>query len=138
MGWTPPDNWTEVQAQLKMSGQVKLDASGQGTLFFTPPSAHQRWNVTGVVVSTNQAATATTVPIATVALNSNDITTMSAGNNRGQSWSGNQDTFTGDIDVGPCDNLTVIFCPPTGQSGTPIAGVIASAVVTGLKFTRRA
>ena len=60
-----------------------------------PDNARQRWEVTSVVVSTNQAANATVVPVATVALNTSDISVLSAGNNRGQSWSGNQDTFTG-------------------------------------------
>lgn len=137
MAWVPPDNWTETQQQLIKSGQVKLSASGNGTLYFTPDSSRQRWVVTSVVVSTNQNATSTVVPVATVALNSNDLETMSAGNNRGATWSGNQDVGMATIDVGPCDNLSVIFSPPPGTSGTPLSGVIASAVVTGVKYTRR-
>lgn len=137
MAWLPPAHWVEQQLQLKKSGQVKLDANGNGTLYFTPDNARQRWVVTSVVVSTNQAATVTLTPVATLALNSNDIGSMSAGNQRGASWSGNQDTFTGNLDVGPCDNLSVIFSPPSGQSPASLVGVIASAVVTGVKFTRR-
>lgn len=128
---------TEAQAPLKKSGQVTLDANGNGVLHFDPDNAHQRWEVTSVVVSTNQGATATVVPVATVALNSTDITTMSAGNARGASWSGNQDTFQGQVDVGPCDFLTVLFSPAPGQNAAALAGVIASAVVTGTKYTRR-
>lgn len=137
MAWVPPEHWAEQQLQLKKSGQVKLDANGNGTLYFTPDNARQRWVVTAIIVKTNQAATVTVTPVATVALNSNDINTMSDGNGRGASWSGNQDTFSGNIDVGPCDNLSVIFSPPPGQSAATLVGVIASAVVTGVKFTRR-
>lgn len=133
---------TEVQLQLKKSGQVTLDSTGSGTLYFDPDSANQRWEVTGVVVSTDQAATATVVPVATVALNSHDMTTMSAGNQRGSSWSGNQDSFGGpQVDVSAGDFLAVIFSPPPGSTSAQIAqlsGVIASAVVTGTKYTRRA
>lgn len=140
MSWTPPAHWSETEGQLKKSGQVTLNAQGQGTVYLSPSTARERWEVSSVVVSTNQSANATVVPVATIALNSNDITTMSAGNNFGQSWSGNQDTFQGDMDVGPCDNLSVIFSPPAGSTAGQIAvlaGVIASAVVTGSKYTRR-
>lgn len=139
MSWSPPSAWTETEGQLKVSGQVTLSSAGQGTVYLQPVSAHQRWEVTSVVVATNQPATATVVPVATVALNSNDITSMSAGNNLGASWSGNQDTFSGDIDVGPCDFLSVVFSPPPGSTGAQIAllaGIIAAATVTGSKYTR--
>ena len=138
MGWTPPDHWVETQAQLRKSGTVKLNASGQGTIYFTPDSARQRWVVEQVVVSTNQLFSAGTVPTVTLALNSNDIVTMSDGNNLGQTWSGNQDTYTGAQDVGPCDNFSVIFSPPTGQSGASLSGVICAARITGVKYNRRA
>lgn len=141
VAWSPPDHWAETQQQLKTSGQVTLDAAGNGVLYFTPPSARQRWLVTSVVVQTNQAANATVVPVAQLALNTVSIGTMSAGNNQGASWSGNQDIFTGEVDVGPCDFLAVLFTPPPGAAPSQIAqlaGVIASAVVKGQSFTRRA
>lgn len=126
----------EISSQLKVSGSVTLAAAG-GVLFFSPDHANQRWEVTSIVVSTNQAATATTIPYATVAINSPQLGLMSPGNQRGASASGNQDTFGGSTDVGPCDELDIHFTPPPGQSGTPLVGVIASAVVTGTKYTRR-
>lgn len=138
MGWTPPDHWSETQAQLKKSGTVKLNAAGQGTIYFTPDTARQRWVISSIQVKTNQAFNAGTVPTVTLALNSNDITTMSDGNNLGQTWSGNQDTYTGEADVGPCDNFSVIFSPPSGMPGTSLQGVICSAVITGVKYNRRA
>lgn len=138
MGWQPPDHWRETQAQLKKSDVVTLNASGQGTIYFTPDHARQRWVINEVIVSTNQAFNAGTVPTVTLALNSNDITTMSDGNNRGQTWSGNQDTYTGEADVGPCDNFSVIFSPPAGMAGTSLSGVKCKAVITGVKYNRRA
>ncbi|HEY1706423.1 MAG TPA: hypothetical protein VGG75_42665 [Trebonia sp.] len=133
-------NWpvTEVSAPLKKSGQVVLDAGGSGVLTFDPDNARQRWEVSAVVVSTSQDAAATVVPVATVALNTVSIATMSPGNSRGASWSGNQDTFSGQTGVGPCDFLTIAFGPAPGQDGSALAGVTAAAVVTGTKYTRRA
>lgn len=141
MPWQPPDHWTETQSQLKQSGQVTLDANGNGVLYFTPDSARQRWEVTSVVVTTNQPANAVVVPQAQIAINTADLITMSQGNNRGASWSGNQDTFQGLVEVGPVDYLTILFNPPPGSTGAQIAqlaGVMASVIVTGSKFTRRA
>lgn len=140
MPWQPPDHWVEVQSQLKQSGQVTLDANGNGVLYFTPDSARQRWEVTSVVVTTNQPANATVTPQAQVAINTADLGTMSQGNSRGASWSGNQDTFQGLVEVGPVDYLTILFNAPPGSTGAQkaqLTGVIASAVVTGSKFTRR-
>lgn len=127
----------EVVGLLRKSGTVTLDAGGHGTLTFDPDNAHQRWEVTGVVVSTNQDATATTVPVATLAVNTVSYGTMSPGNQRGASWNGNQDTFRGQLDIGPADFLTVLFTPPAGSAGAPLSGVVATAVVSGTKYTRR-
>lgn len=130
----------EVEGLLKKSGSVKLDTNGNGVLTFDPDNANQRWEVTSVVNFTNQVATATVIPVATIAINSVTFATMSAGNQRGATWSGNQDVFRGLTDVGPADFLTISFSPPPGATGAQIAtlaGVIASAVVTGSKYTRR-
>ena len=148
---------TEIEGQLFKAGQVTLDSNGNGVLIFEPNSARERWEVQSVVVSTNQPATATVVPVATVAKNTTAVSTLSQGNNRGASWSGNQDTFVGKTDVGPCDFLSVLFslAPGQGASGsgsdvftdlfgdvfgvpTALAGVIAYATVTGTRYTRRA
>lgn len=138
--FVPPSNWTEIASQLRTSASVTLDATGSGTLQFTSNNANQRWVVASVVITTNQNATATVVPYATLALNTNDITTMSQGNQQGTSWAGNNDQFRGALDVGPCDNLAVIFYPPPGSGPSQIAaldGVIATAVITGTRYTRR-
>jgi hypothetical protein len=141
MSWTPPAHWVEVQYQLKKSMSVTLDSTGNGVIIFQPDGAHQRWDVSSVVVSTNQASTSTTIPIATLALNTISNATLSPGNSRGSTWSGNQDTFTGSLDVSPCDFMSVIFTPPPGATPTQVAtlsGVICTAIVTGAKYTRRA
>lgn len=129
---------TETEGLLYKSGQVTLDSSGNGVITLDPASARERWEVTSVVVKTNQAATATVVPVATVAKNTSVVSQLSQGNNHGQSWSGNQDIFTGQIDISPADYLSVLFTPPPGASGSPLSGVIAYATVTGKRYTRRA
>ena len=127
----------EITSQLKKSGSVTLDVNGNGVLYFQTDSANQRWEVTSVVVYTNQSATSTTVPVATLALNAADLATSSPGNQMGATWSGNQDTFTGTWDIGPCDFMSVIFGAPNGTNGGALHNVIATAVVTGTKYTER-
>lgn len=126
----------ELMGLLKQSGQVTLGTAGTGQLFFDPDNARQRWEVTGVNSKTNQSSTASTVPIVTLGLNSTSLTTMSPGLQRDASWSGNQDSWAGLIDVGPCDYFTVFFSPPAGGASA-LSGVICSVVITGRKYTRR-
>lgn len=132
---------TEVESNLLQAGQVTLDAKGSGVLTFDPSSARERWEVQSVIVSTNQAVSATVVPVATVGKNTTIASQLSQGNNHGQSWSGNQDVFSGKIDISPADFLSVLFTPPPGATAPQIAalaGVIAYATITGSRFTRRA
>lgn len=139
-GFVPPGHWTEQATQLRQSGQVTLNANGVGTLSFTPDSANQRWVITYIAINTNQAATATVVPQCTLALNTTDYTQLGQNNNRGTSWSGNNDTFSASIDVGPMDFVSLLFFPPPGSTGAQIAllvGVIAGATIQGVKYTRR-
>jgi len=117
----------ELVAQLKKAGSVVLDGNGNGTLYFDPDNANQRWEVTGVVVSTNQGL-AIPYPVATLYVGPE----TSPANNQGATASGNQDTFGGGcIDVGNADQLAVVW---TG--GVP--GSTAFAQVSGTKYTRRA
>jgi len=126
----------EISGELHKSGQVTLNSTGNAVLTFDPDHANQRWEVESIVVSTNQASTATIVPFVTLAKNTTALSTMSAGNQAGASWNGNKATFRGTLKIGPCDFLSVIFSPPAGQSGASMSGVIASAVVTGTKYLR--
>lgn len=138
-GFVPPDAWTEVAAQLVARGSVTLDGNGNGVLTFQTDHANQRWVVTTVIVSTIQPSTASLVPYATAALNTTSLSQMSPGNQLGTSWDGNTDTFGGPaFDVGPCDFISVLFYPPLGQAGAALAGVVATAVLKGTKYTRRA
>jgi hypothetical protein len=139
-GFVPPPHWTEVASQLRASGRTVLNSAGTGAVSFSPDNASQRWVIASVVVSTNQAVAAQTVPQCTLALNTTDISQLSQGNARGTSWSGNNDTFNGAVDVGPVDFVSLLFYPPPGSSPSQIAalsGVTAYVVVTGTKYTRR-
>ncbi len=142
MGVPPNPNWTETATGLKKTGTVTLDANGQGVVTFDTDSSRQRWVVEEVIVSTNQPATSTVVPVATVALNTTSFSTLSANNQRGSfSWSGNNDIFRGSTDVGPMDFLSVIFAPAPGATPGQIAtlsGVLGTAIILGIKYTRRA
>lgn len=139
-GFVPPDSWTEISGQLRTSGSCVLSALGFGTITFQPTSANQRWVVSSVVVSTNQPSLATVIPYCTPALNTTDYTQMSQGNQWGTSWTGNNDTFSGDADVGQCDFLGVLFYPPPGATLAQVAllaGVTCTAIVSGTRYTRR-
>lgn len=125
---------TEITGALKRSGNVTLDANGNGVIEFSPVHARQRWEVNGVIVSTNQAQTTSPVPIANVLVNGvyvGKVTVLSPGQSLGATWSGSQDTFSGTAQIGPCDNLSVAF---TGG----IPGTIAFANVLGTYYTRTA
>lgn len=141
-GFVPPPNWVEVASQLRKSGQATLDANGTATISFSTDSGNQRWAVSSVTIGTNQDATAITVPWAVLALNTTDITQLSAANQQGPaSFTGNSDAFNGLLDVGPCDFMSVLFYPPPGSNAGQVAflsGVIASVMVQGTKYTRRA
>lgn len=138
MPWQPPDHWTEIQSQLWKSAQVTLNAAGKGFISFDPDNARQRWEVTQVVVTTSQNASATIVPVATVGKNVTDVSTASPGLLGSATWSGNQDTWQGEMLIGSGDYLSVLFNPPAGQSGATLAGVVCTAQITGTKYTRRA
>jgi hypothetical protein len=130
----------EIECLLKKSGSVTLDANGSGVLTFDPDNANQRWEVMSVVVTSNQSATSTVIPVATLALNTVTFGTLSPGNQRGASWSGSQDTFTGLLNVGAVDYLTIMFTPTAGASPSQISalvGSICTAIVSGNKYTRR-
>lgn len=140
-GFIAPDHWKESATQLTARGSVTLDANGNGILTFAPDHANQRWVVTTIVVATSQPSTASVVPYATAALNTTSLSQMSPGNQLGTSWDGNTDTFGGPpFDVGQCDFFSVLFYPPPGQAGgaAALAGVVASAIVKGTKYARRA
>ena len=124
---------TEVSGQLKQSSSIMLDANGNGAIYFTPNNSHQRWEISSVVVSTNQGPTNIPIPTAEIFINGVSFGTTivtSTGQSLGATWSGNQDSFSGKADVGPCDSLAIVF---TGG----IAGTMAFSNIRGTYYTRR-
>lgn len=115
----------EVESILKKTGQVTLDSNGNGTIIFDPDSANQRWEIHNVVVSTNQSSTTTPYPTAEIFIGS----PTSPGNSKGATWTGNQDTFSGDVPMNAAEEMFVVF---TGG----VVGSVAFARVTGFKYTR--
>ena len=136
-GFIPPDHWAEVTGMLRKSGSVVLDANGTGVILFDVDNGSQRWVVNSIVTTTNQAATATLVPYCTGCLNTYDVSVISPGNQFGTTYSGNNDTFGGSLDVSPTDTFCVLYYPPPGESGAALAGVVAAAVIRGTYYTRR-
>jgi hypothetical protein len=136
-GFIPPDHWAEVTGMLRKSGSVILDANGNGVILFDVDNASQRWVVTSIVTTTNQPAIATLVPYCTGALNTYSVPTLSPSNQFGTSYSGNNDQFSGALDVSPTDTFCVLYYPPPGQSGASLSGVKATAIIRGTYFTRR-
>lgn len=136
-GFFPPDHWAEVSGMLRKSGSVKLDASGNGVILFEVDNASQRWVVTSVVTQTDQPAVSTLVPYCTGALNTYSVSTLGPSNTFGTTYSANNDTFGGAIDVSPTDTFCVLYYPPPGQSGALLSGVRATAVIRGTYYTRR-
>lgn len=136
-GFIPPDHWSEVSGMLRKSGSVKLDANGNGVIEFGVDNASQRWVVNSIVTQTDQDSTATVVPYCTGAINTYTLATLSPSNQFGTSYSGNNDTFGGALDVSPTDTFCVLYYPPPGQSGSSLSGVRAIAVIRGTYYTRR-
>jgi hypothetical protein len=136
-GFIPPDHWGEVTGMLRKSGSVKLDASGNGVILFDVDNASQRWVITSIVTKTDQNAVATVVPYATGALNTYTVNTLSPSNTFGTTYNGNNDSFGGALDVSPTDTFCVLYYPPPGQSGSPMSGVRATAIIRGTYYTRR-
>ncbi len=114
----------EVKAILNVAKSVTLDGSGNATMDFTVSGAWERWEITSIVFSTNQASTAPPFPEAFVysgPISPHYLQCSTA--------SGNQDTGSGLIlaDVG--NDVHVVY------SGG-LAGSIATVTLSGDKFTR--
>lgn len=116
----------EVAGNLKKAGSVKLDSSGRGVVSFITDNSWQRWEVDAIAVKTNQGATQVPVPVAEAFVND----PSSAGNSEGGTSSGSQDTMSGRINLSGPDTLNIVW---TGG----ISGTIATAIVTGTKYTKR-
>lgn len=116
----------EVSGRLTQAGNVTLDGSGNGTVGpLGPWNSWNRWVVTSITVSTTQAATQTPYPTATIQVNG-----LTPAGSRGGTWTGNQDTWSGRIELGPADQVSIVFA-----GGVP--GTIATARLDGTWYTRR-
>lgn len=118
----------ELEALLKKNGSVKLDANGNGTLYFDPDNANQRWEISGTVISTDQGLT-TPYPLATGYVGPE----TSTGNAVWASASGNQDVIGQQGDPLYLDAALTYAIVWTGG----VAGSHAFAQVSGHKYTRR-
>lgn len=114
----------EVESVLQKSATVTLDGNGNGTVDFDVDNAWQRWVIDSVRVKTSQGNTQTPYPLAEV-FNGPIASAFS----EGATFTGNQDTFRGRVDLDAGSELHVVW---TG--GVP--GSVATARVTGKKYTR--
>lgn len=114
----------EVQGYLNEAGKVTLDSNGNGTVDFSVDNAWQRWDIREIVVSTNQASNQIPYPTAEVFAGP-----ISPAFSQGASWTGNQDTFTGEVKIDQGNDLHVVF-----SGGIP--GTIATVRVHGNRYTR--
>jgi hypothetical protein len=104
--------------RVKRNGKVTLDSNGNGTITFDVPSANHRWILESVVVNMT-SATPTLYP--QVVLYAGGV---SEGMSEGASWTGNQVTFQGRIDMDSGITLTVSL-----MSGP--AGAVVTAIIEG-------
>ncbi len=110
----------QPSGEVNRTKQVTLDGSGNGSLNFDVGSANERWIITSVLVSTNQAQTTAPYPQVTVYENGQ----QQAGLATGASWIGNQDVLVGRFIMDAGTDLLVSF---TGG----VAGSKATAKITG-------
>jgi hypothetical protein len=118
------DDVDEVEGYLNKAGTVTLDGSGNGTLDFDVDHAWQRWEIAQIVVSTNQPSNQAPYPTAEVFAGP-----IAPVYSQGATWTGNQDTFSGKVDLDAGTELHVVW---TG--GLP--GSIATARIHGKKYSR--
>jgi hypothetical protein len=105
--------------RVRRTSSVKLDGSGNGEVLFDVPSANHRWILETVVVNVSGAAPGL---FPQVVLYVGGV--QSAGLSEGATWTGNQQTFTGRIDMDSGITLMVAFI------GGP-AAAMATAIIEG-------
>lgn len=102
------------------SGQATVPASGTTTVTIAVPR-NEYWTVTGLSVLSSQATTVTTMPTATVYLNSVNPTTVLA-----STYTGARDTATGSEEI---QGGSSIICQWVGG----VVGSVVSLTVTGTR-----
>ena len=115
-----PD-WNRI-GTVRRRGSVKLDGSGNGNIdFYVTYSANHKWVIADVIVATSQPSTTAPYPTATAYYGGQQV-----GVSEGATWTGNQDTMRGIIEM-TSEALTIAF---TGG----LAGSVATAVIEGDSF----
>ena len=99
--------------------------TGNGSVGFDADSGNHKWVIEDIVVATSQAQNTAPYPTATAYLTGQQV-----GVSEGASWIGNQDTMRGQVEIGPCETLTVAF-----SGGVP--GSVATAIAEGDSFLWR-
>jgi hypothetical protein len=114
-------DWNRI-GTVRRRGSVILDGSGNGNVdFYVTYSSNHKWIISDVIVSTSQSSTTAPYPTATAYYGG-----QQAGVSEGATWTGNQDTMRGIIEMTD-EALTVRF---TGG----LAGSVATAVIEGDSF----
>lgn len=112
-------DWQPI-GSVRRRASVKLDGSGNGTVTFgVTYSANHKWVIGDIIVATDQGQATAPYPTATAYLGGQQV-----GVSEGATWTGNQDTMRGQIEMGTADDLTVAF---TGG----MAGSVATAIIEG-------
>lgn len=108
-----PTRW-----QLNIGKSVTLNSAGNGTVTITPPRT-ERWHIQRIAVVTNQASTVTTMPIASVYVDSiADANLLDS-------------TYTGARDGGDFDIWLQPAQPIIGQWTSGVASSIATLSLFG-------
>lgn len=117
-------SWVPI-GSVRRRGAVTLDGSGNGTVSFDVTySSNHKWVINEIVVATNQSQTTPPYPTATAYYGGQQV-----GVSEGATWTGNQDTLRGNIEM-TAETLSVAF---TGG----LAGSVATAVIEGDSFLWR-
>lgn len=112
-------DWQRI-GTVRRRAAVTLDGSGNGTVTFgVTYSANHKWVISDIIVATSQSQTTPPYPTATAYLGGQQV-----GVSEGATWTGNQDTMRGTIEMTAADDLTVSF---TGG----VAGSVATAIIEG-------
>ena len=102
-----------------------MTTTGLGSVTFGVDwSANHKWVVSDIIVATDQNPAVAPYPTATAYLGGQQV-----GVSEGATWTGNQDTMRGEVEM-TCDDLTVAF---TGG----LAGSVATAVLEGDSYLMR-
>lgn len=102
--------------RVKRNGRVTLDGSGNGQITFDVPSANHRWILESVVINM-MSATPTLYPQVVMYAGG-----VSQGMSEGASWTGNQVTFQGRIDMDSGITLTISLM--NGPAAAKITAII--------------